>query len=339
MTTETLLRPQRISFNPRWIGQFGVIFAVLLLLAAFALIRPDFLSIFLNPNNLANIGRQTTLLAITGFAMTLVILSGEIDISIGAIASMCGVVMALIIVNTGSWLLALPVGIVLGAALGFVNGAITVRGGIPSFIVTLGTLNIVQGAALALTNASTVTLPANPVINQFRDLFARGVVTLPIANIQVPQPVIIVAVLLVILTWLLTRTRFGLNVYAVGGNAASARLAGIPVGRVKILVFMLSGALVAVAAIVYTARLGNGQPLGMIGYELDAIAAVVIGGTSFTGGRGALWRTVLGALLIGVLNNALTLMNVNFNLQLLVRGAVIVLAVMLDYWTRRSVKS
>jgi ribose transport system permease protein len=94
-----------------------------------------------------------------------------------------------------------------------------------------------------------------------------------------------------------------------------------------------------VAAIVYTARLGNGQPLGMIGYELDAIAAVVIGGTSFTGGRGALWRTVLGALLIGVLNNALTLMNVNFNLQLLVRGAVIVLAVMLDYWTRRSVKS
>ncbi|MDZ4766226.1 MAG: ABC transporter permease [Chloroflexota bacterium] len=339
MTTETLATAPRRALDLRIIGQFGVIAAVLVLIGLFALIRPDFLSIFFNPNNLANIGRQTTLLAIMGFAMTLVILSGEIDISLGAIASMCGVVMALIIVNTGSWLLAIPVGIAIGAALGFVNGFITVRGGIPSFIVTLGTLNVVQGLALALTNASTITLPANPSINQFRDLFARGVVTIPATEIQIPHPVIIVVLLLIALTALLTRTRFGLNIYAVGGGAASARLAGIAVGRVKIAVFTLSGAVAALAAVVYTARLGNGQPLGMIGYELDAIAAVVIGGTSFTGGRGAVWRTVLGALLIGVLNNALTLMNVNFNLQLVVRGVVIVVAVMLDAWTRRGTKN
>jgi ribose transport system permease protein len=321
----------------RFIGQFGVIFAVLLMLITFSFLREDFLQIFFNPNNLANIGRQTTLLAITGFAMTLVILAGEIDISLGAIASMCGVIMALVIVNTGSWLLAIPAGIGVGALLGAINGLITVRGGIPSFIVTLGTLNVVQGAALALTNASTITLPANPTINEFRTLFARGMITLPF-DIQVPNPVILVAILLIVLTFILTRTRFGVNIYAVGGGAASARLAGIAVGRVKLLVFTLGGALAAIAAVVYTARLGNGQPLGMIGYELDAIAAVVIGGTSFTGGRGSLWRTVLGALLIGVLNNALTLMNVNFNLQLVVRGAVIVLAVMLDAWTRRRLE-
>jgi ribose transport system permease protein len=328
---------RRNPISARFIGQFGVIFAVLLLLIVFSFLREDFLQIFFNPNNLANIGRQTTLLAITGFAMTLIILAGEIDISLGAIASMCGVIVALVIVNTGSWLLAIPACIAVGALLGMINGLITVRGRIPSFIVTLGTLNVVQGAALALTNASTITLPANPTVNEFRNLFARGVVTLPF-DIQLPNPVILVAILLIALTFILTRTRFGANVYAVGGGAASARLAGIAVGRVKLLVFTLGGALAAVAAVVYTARLGNGQPLGMIGYELDAIAAVVIGGTSFTGGRGSLWRTVLGALLIGVLNNALTLMNVNFNLQLVVRGAVIVLAVMLDAWTRRRLQ-
>jgi ribose transport system permease protein len=124
-------------------------------------------------------------------------------------------------------------------------------------------------------------------------------------------------------------------VYAVGGSQAASRLAGIQVDRVRIAVFVLSGTLVALAAVVYTARLGNGQPLGMIGYELDAIAAVVIGGTSFSGGRGSLLRTVVGALLIGILNNSLSLMGVSFVLQQVVSGVVIVLAVLIDNWTRR----
>jgi ribose transport system permease protein len=325
--------PARAALVRRNIGQFGVVFSVILLLIVFALVRADFPNVFFHPNNLANIARQVTLLMITSFAMTFIILSGEIDISIGAIASMCGVVIALLIQSGQPIPLALLAGVALGTLLGAINGFVIVRGKIPSFIVTLGTLNIVQGAALYLTKASTVTLPNNADTNAFRDLFARGTL------FGIPHPLIIVVIVLLILLFLLTRTRFGSNVYAVGGNAASARLAGIPVNTVKIAVFTLAGLLVSIAAIVYTARLGNGQALGMIGYELDAIAAVVIGGTSFSGGRGSLWRTVIGALLVGVLNNALSLMGVSFVLQQVVSGVVIVLAVFIDQWTRRGAQS
>jgi ribose transport system permease protein len=185
---------------------------------------------------------------------------------------------------------------------------------------------VIRGVALALTNASTITFKNDG----YRILFARGVF------LGIPSPVWFALLLFLILLFVLQRTRFGANVYAVGGNETSARLAGIPTRAVKLGVFTLSGALVACAAVVYTARLGNGQPEGMIGYELDAIAAVVIGGTSFTGGRGSLLRTVVGALLIGVLNNALVLMGAAFPVQLMVKGSVIILAVLMDYWTRRS---
>jgi ribose transport system permease protein len=339
MTTLQAAQPvsARRILTPTFIGQFGVIGAVIVMILLFGIADPDFFANFFSPNNIANVGRQTTLLLITSFAMTFIILSGEIDISIGAIASASSVVIALLIMQGQPTLLAILSGVGLGALLGLVNGIITVKGKIPSFIVTLGMLNVIQGLALSATNASTITLPNNPTVAAFRDTFARGALTLP-GGLIIPNPVLFALLILLVLLFVLTRTKFGADVYAVGGNAVSSRLAGIKIDQVTIAVFVLSGTLVALAAVVYTARLGNGQPLGMIGYELDAIAAVVIGGTSFSGGRGSLLRTVVGALLIGILNNSLSLMGVSFVLQQVVSGVVIVLAVLIDIWTRRVAK-
>ncbi|MEM6281194.1 MAG: ABC transporter permease [Chloroflexota bacterium] len=306
--------------NRNTISEFGVLIAIILLIIGFSFASPFFFTV----SNFANIGRQTTLLAITSFAMTFVILSGEIDISIGAIASLSGVVIALLLREQFPMLLAILAGLTVGGLAGLLNGVITVKGKIPSFIVTLGTLSVIQGTALAMTNASTIVF-SNDL---YRDLFARA------SLFGIPAPVIFAVVLFFVLNWLLTSTRFGSNIYAVGGGADTARLAGIPVDRVKILVFTLSGVLTAMASLVLTARVGNGQPLGAQGLELDAIAAVVLGGTSFLGGRGALWRTVLGALLIGVLNNGLTLVSIAYYPQLLVKGGIIILAVYIDSLTR-----
>ncbi|MCS6835403.1 MAG: ABC transporter permease [Anaerolineae bacterium] len=320
-------------FSRRNVGQFGMVGLVLALLAVFGLVNAEFFSVFFSSGNVANIGRQTTLLLLTAFAMTFVILVGEIDISIGAIASLAGVLIVSLMNGGWPFPLAVLAGLGLGALVGLLNGLITVKGQIPSFIVTLGTLSIVSGLALAMTSGSTIRFSNDA----YRDFFARGVLDLGIT--QIPAPTLLTIALFLLLNFLLTRTRFGANVYAVGGGAASARLAGIRVDRVKIGVFVLAGVVVALAAVVYTARLGNGQPQGMIGYELDAIAAVVIGGTSFSGGRGSLWRTVLGALLIGVLDNAVSLMQLDFNLKLAVKGATIILAVLVDYYSRGETRS
>lgn len=317
----------------RNVGQFGIVGLVLLLLIFFAVVNPEFFGTFFSSGNLANIGRQTTLLLLTAFAMTFVILVGEIDISIGATASLTGVVIVLLLNNAWAFPLAVVAGLGVGALVGLMNGLIIVKGQIPSFIVTLGMLSIVSGLALALTSGSTIRFSNDA----YRDFFARG--TLDLQVIQIPAPTLLTIALFVLLNFLLTRTRFGADVYSVGGGAASARLAGIRVDRVKIGVFVLAGVVVALASVVYTARLGNGQPQGMIGYELDAIAAVVIGGTSFSGGRGSLWRTVLGALLIGVLDNAVSLMQFDFNLKLAVKGVTIILAVLVDYYSRGETQS
>ncbi|MEM6427816.1 MAG: ABC transporter permease [Deinococcota bacterium] len=329
--TASSTRPSRLGrlFSRRNIGQFGIVFVVLAMLLVFALVSDRFVGVFFHPNNLANVGRQTTLLLITAFAMTFIILIGEIDISIGAIGSIACVMIAVLLRQDVPFPIAMVTGILTGTLCGLVNGLITVLGKIPSFIVTLGTLSMIRGLALAITNASTITFRDNT----YRRIFAR-------ANpLEIPAPVWFAAGIFIVLFFVLTRTRFGANIYAVGGSETSARLAGIAVRRVKIVVFTLAGAVTSLAAIVYTARLGNGQPEGMIGFELDAIAAVVIGGTSFVGGRGSLARTVLGALLIGILNNALTLMNVTYTLQLVTKGMVIIVAVLIDTWTRTGSQS
>lgn len=300
----------------RFFSRYGIYIAIILTTAIFVLLKP----VFLSPDNIANIGRQVTLLTIAAFGMTFVILAGEIDISVGAVASMASVIIASLLGMALPWPLAMLASVTAGVFVGALNGLVTVKGRIPSFIVTLGTLNIVRGFSLAATNASTIIFKNDA----YRDMFARN------APLGIPSPVWIVAMLFVVLAYTLHLTKFGADIYAVGGNAQLARLAGIAADRTKIWAFILCSAVAAFSATVLTARVGNGQPEGAIGLELDAIAAVVLGGNSFSGGRGSLWRTVLGALLIGILNNGLTLMNVNYNLQLVVKGGVIILAVLLD---------
>ena len=311
----------RVGPGP-FLRSYGILIAVVAVVLVFSLIHPSFLT----GRNLANIGRQTTLLALISFAMTFVIISGEIDISIGAVTSIAAVAVAFALNAGWPWGLAVFCALLLGAAIGAVNGMITVFARIPSFIVTVGTLNIVRGLTLAWTNASTITFHHEA----FRVIFARG------RAFGVPAPVWFIVILFAFLYVLLHRSRLGADIFAVGGNAESARLAGIAAARVRVAVFALSGAVAASAAIIMVARVGNGQPEGAIGLELSAIAAVVIGGNSFSGGRGSLFRTVLGALLIGTLGNGLTLMNVDHDWQLAVRGVVILVAVFTDRLIRRG---
>jgi ribose/xylose/arabinose/galactoside ABC-type transport system permease subunit len=305
------------------VGEYGILIAFVLLVVMFSILSPVFLSL----GNIINIGSQSTLLLIASFAMTFVIISGEIDLSVNSLASLTGVIVAIMLRAEWSLPLAILAGLVSGAVSGFVCGFITVKGQIPSFIVTLGMFSALRGLTFILTNSSTIPNRDDTFIALFSDL------TRPLG---IPITIFYALGVFLILDFLLNRTVFGHHVYAVGGNAAATRLAGVNVDRVKILVFTLAGLVVGFAGILFTARLGAGSAEIPRNLELDAIAAVVLGGTSFQGGRGSLYRTVLGALLIATLNNGLTLLNAALYTQLIVKGAIIVAAVLLDRWARRT---
>jgi ribose/xylose/arabinose/galactoside ABC-type transport system permease subunit len=299
----------------------GVVIGIVALFIFFSLSSPVFFSF----SNFVNIGKQTTILALAAFAMTFVILSGEIDLSMGSIASLSGIFTAMAMRDAGiAFPIAVLIGIIFGIVAGFVNGFITVRFRVPSFIVTLGIASIAQAVARTITD----NRPVGVLDDNFLTLFANA----SIGGIAVS--ILYAVAIFFALYLLLTRTAFGTRVYAVGGNPNAARLSGIPTGRVKILVFVLAGALVGVAGILQTARLGTAVIDPVANLELDAIAAVVLGGTSFTGGRGSMERTVLGILLIGLLNNGLSLLNVDSYYQLVIKGAIVIAAVLLDRWSR-----
>lgn len=311
---------RRLPVLSRLPSELGVLGAILLLIAYFSLASP----VFFDASNFINIGRQTTLLAIAAFAMTFVILSGEIDLSVGAVASLIGMFTAIALRDGLPWYAAFGVALISGMLFGALNGFITVIGRVPSFIVTLGTFSIARGVAFAITNRTAVAVNDEG----FLMIFAQA----NVAGIAIA--VIYAALLFIALHLLLTRTSFGTSVYAVGGNANAARLSGIPVARVKIMVFVLAGALIGIAAALQTARLASAPVEAARNLELDAIAAVVLGGTSFGGGRGSLVRTIMGAILIGVLNNGLQLTGVDSYFQLVIKGVIIIGAVLLDRWTR-----
>jgi ribose transport system permease protein len=314
MTTRA--SPRRLSIP----SEIGVLGAVIALFIFFSLASP----FFFNPSNLTNLGRQTVLLAVTAFAMTFIILSGEIDLSVGSVVSLISIFVAMTLRDSGSILLAVLIGVGSGVLIGSINGVITVIGRVPSFITTLGMFSAARGIALAITNAVAIPILNDDYLFLFQEARPLGIAV----------SIIYAVVLFAALHFLLTRTRFGTSVYAVGGNAKAARLSGIAVRRVKIGVFALAGAIIGFAAILQIARLGSASPEVARNLELDAIAAVVLGGTSFTGGRGSLIRTIFGVLLIGILNNGMNLMNIDSYFQFIIKGAIIVLAVLLDRWTR-----
>jgi ribose transport system permease protein len=300
--------------------QFGTLIGLAVLCAILWILTPYFLTV----SNLLNVAEQTSINAIVAVGMTFVILSGGIDLSVGSIVALSGVVLGEALRSGLPMPIALLLAALVGLACGLVNGALVSWGGLPPFIVTLGTMSIARGAALLFTEGRPVS--------GFDPTF-RAIATGRIGFI--PAPVIAMLVVYAIAHFVLTRTTFGRYVYAIGGNEEATRLSGVAVRFHKTMIYGVSGLMSAIAAIILTARLNSAQPIAGMMYELDAIAATVIGGTSLMGGEGSLGGTLVGALIMGVLRNGLNLLGVSSFLQQIVIGAVIVVAVLLDTILKR----
>jgi ribose transport system permease protein len=301
--------------------RFSVFVILLGLVLGFSIATPEFLTM----HNLLNIARQISIVAIVSAGMTFVILTGGIDLAVGSVVALAGALAAL---ASAQWGLpvaaALLVGIVTGASCGALSGGLVAWGGLPPFAATLAIMAAARGATLVITQAK----PIAGVTKAFRD-FGNELL------LGVPIPVWVMALVMLLAWVVLGQLRFGRYVYAVGGSDETTRLAGIHVERVKLAVYLLSGALCGLAGLILAARLNSAQPTAGVGLELDAIASVVLGGTGLSGGAGSIGGTLVGAFLIGVLANGLNLAEVPSYYQQVIKGVVIVLAVLLDMATRR----
>lgn len=297
-----------------YIGFFGLLVALSLLTDR-----------FLTASNLLNVAEQASLIAIVGIGMTSVILMGEIDLSVGSLVALSGVITAGGLTGGLGLTPSIVIGLGVGTVLGLVNGLITVYGEIPSFIVTLGMLSVAKGLTLLYTGGEPIW--------GFGDTFkfiGGGKV------LSVPVPVLIVIGLYTLALIVLNLTQVGRYIYAIGGNQRAVRLAGVKVERLKTAVFGISGFFAAASGIMLASRLASAQPTAGSGWELDAIAAVVLGGTSLYGGEGGLAGTLVGALIFSVINNGMILTGVPTFFQYVVKGGIIILALLLDKKLRQS---
>lgn len=295
--------------------QFGTLFGLFVLVIILWILTPHFLTV----SNLLNVAQQTSINAIIAVGMTFVIITAGIDLSVGSIMAFSGVVLASALEAGLPLPLALLIGLAIGMACGIVNGLLITFGKLPPFISTLGLMSVARGAALLYTNGR----PISGFGENFRFL-ATGEV------FGIPAPVVIMIFIYVIAHFILSRTKLGRYTYAIGGNEEAAVLSGISVRFYKTMVYGLCGLLSGFAAIILTARLNSAQPIAGIMYELDAIAATVIGGTSLMGGEGRIVGTLIGALIMGVLRNGLNLLGVSSFIQQIVIGSVIIIAVLID---------
>lgn len=294
--------------------RFGIGFSLLLLALLLTLLSERFLT----TNNLINIFRQATINGIIAVGMTVVIMTRGIDLSVGSILALTSIVTADLLQQGQAVGVALLVGLGLGALLGLFNGLLVTRLRVPPFIATLGMMVFARGAALTYTQGKPITgLPQS-----FRAIGTGAVWGIPL-------PIIVAGVVFGVGYFLLKQTRHGVAIYGIGGNETAARYAGLPVRRYIILVYVLSGLLAALAGMILTARLNSAQPVAGEGYEFDAIAAVVVGGASFSGGIGSVGGTLLGSLIIEVIKNGLNLLNVSSFYQDVIKGMVIALALLI----------
>ena len=296
-------------------NDFAILIILVVLVAILAFINP----VFLTPNNLMNIARQVSIVAIVGIGMSYVLISAEIDLSVGSLVGLTGVVAAMAMKDGMPIMVACLFAILISVFCGFLNGVIHTYIKIPSFIVTMGMMNIARGAVLVLTNSYPVTgLPEG-----FK-MVGRGYI------LGIPIPVVVMLVCYIVGFFVLKYTKFGRSIYAIGGNLEAARLSGISVSKNKVIIHTICGLTAGIAGVVLAARLFSGQPSAGYGMELDAIAAAVIGGTSTSGGKGRLWGTLLGALIMGIITNGMNLMNISTNWQYIMQGTIIIVAVGLD---------
>ncbi|MED3736563.1 ribose ABC transporter permease [Virgibacillus pantothenticus] len=303
--------------NKLSIAQLGPLLGLFLITIVLGVMSDNFFTL----NNIFNLLRQVSVNALIAFGMTFVILTAGIDLSVGSTLALGSALTAGLLASGMDPFLAVCIGLLIGLILGAVNGLIIAKGKVAPFIATLATMTIFRGATLVYTDGKPIT----GLSDSFAfEMIGKGYV------FGIPFPVIVMIVVFFSLFFVLRSTVFGRQVYAIGGNEEASKLSGIRADRVKIGVYSLTGMLSVLAGIIITSRLDSAQPTAGAMYELDAIAAVVIGGTSLSGGRGRIFGTLIGALIIGVIDNGLNLLNVSSFYQQIVKGLVILLAVLLD---------
>ncbi|MGS0695018.1 ribose ABC transporter permease [Shewanella sp. 0m-4] len=313
------VQPFYKRINKEWLIEQKSLIALFSLIFVVSLLSPNFLTV----DNLLNILRQTSVNAIIAVGMTIVILTAGIDLSVGSVLALSGAIVATLIGMDVPVMVALPVALIAGAALGAISGIIVAKGKVQAFIATLVTMTLLRGVTMVYTDGRPVPTGFTDTADSFTWLGTGYVLGIPV-------PVWLMAVVFAGAWYLLNHTRFGRYIYAVGGNESAARLSGIAVDKVKIAAYAICGSMAALAGIIVTARLSSAQPTAGMGYELDAIAAVVLGGTSLMGGKGRIMGTLIGALIIGFLNNALNLLDVSSYYQMIAKASVILLAVLID---------
>jgi ribose/xylose/arabinose/galactoside ABC-type transport system permease subunit len=294
---------------------YGILIAFILIVIAMSILSPVFLTV----TNVLNIIRQSSIYGIMAIGMTFVILTAGIDLSVGSILAIAGAIAAGSVKSDMGLGLTILIALAIGLGCGLVNGVIVTLGRITPFVVTLGMMSIARGLTLIYTKG----YPISGFNEAFRFIGGGDLISIPFP--------IIVFIFTTVLAWLiLTQTRLGRYTYAIGGNEETVKLSGINADLYKTIVYMISGITSAISALILTSRLNSAQPVAGQGYELDVIAAVVIGGTSLMGGRGSVWGTLIGALLIGVINNGMNLLGISPYFQLVVKGVIIIGAVLLD---------
>lgn len=301
--------------------RFSVFIILLIICLIFALGSSDFLT----ASNLLNVALQTSIIAIVAIGMTFTILTAGIDLSVGSLMALGGALAAGLAVRQGLGTFGgIGVSLLAGLTLGVVNGLLIVKGGMPPFVATLAMMAVGRGLTLVYTQG-------RPIAGIEQDFVFWGTGRL----LGIPVPVILLAIIAIVAHVVLRHTRFGLYVYATGGNEETTHLAGVSPGRIKLAVYAISGLTATLGGVLLTARLWSAQPNAAVGWELDAIAAPVLGGISLFGGVGGIGGTLVGAFIIGVLSNGLNLLGVPSYYQQVIKGVVFILAVMLDLFTKR----
>lgn len=295
----------------------GTIVALIILIVFVSVLNPAFLQV----NNLLNLMRQLIINGFIALGMTFVILTGGIDLSVGSTLALTSAIFAGLLQGGMPTILAILIALGLGLILGLVNGILITKGKLAPFIVTLATMTIFRGLTLVYMDGRPIAGPKDDFAFQF---LGKG------QFFGIPFQVILFIIVYLILWILLTKTSYGRKIYAVGGNEKASFISGIKIDKVKILVYVISALMAVLSGLVLTSRLNSAQPTAGSAYEMDAIAAVVLGGTSMTGGSGSLTGTLIGILILGVLNNGLNLLGVSSFYQQIVKGVVILIAVLID---------
>lgn len=304
--------------------EYGVVLGFIALCLIITVAQPNFAS----HKNILNLLRQSSIIGIISAGMTFVIISGNFDISVGAVAALSGAIAMKLATSGLNIFLAITAALLVCAVVGFINGFIVAKINIPSLITTMAMVSIVKGSMLMLTGGYPIT-QTFPVLDAIGNGYLLGI----------PVPVIIFAITVLAAFIVLTKTRFGRYVYSVGGNGEASRLNGINVDSYKIKVFIINAVLAGLAGIVLVGRMGTASPAAGDGYDMDAIASVVIGGTSVAGGSGSVLKTVIGVLMMSVINNSFNLLGVDMYFQYIFKGLIIVVAVGIDSYSKKKLAS